>query len=95
MTNTSERDGDEVVLVFVRDVVASLAQPVRRLAAFARVAVAAGATESVELAFGFDELALWADDGAGFRVEPGVFEVFVGPTLTDTQTLSLTVTETS
>ncbi len=95
VTNTSERDGDEVVLVFVRDVVASLAQPVRRLAAFARVAVAAGATESVELAFGFDELALWADDGAGFRVEPGVFEVFVGPTLTDTQTLSLTVTETS
>jgi beta-glucosidase len=93
VTNTSDRDGDEVVLVFVNDQVASLAQPVRRLAAFARVAVAAGATEAVALSFGFDELAFWGDDGGGFRVEPGAFGVHVGPTLAGTSALTLTVTE--
>ncbi|HQY98987.1 MAG TPA: glycoside hydrolase family 3 N-terminal domain-containing protein [Propionicimonas sp.] len=91
VTNTSERDGDEVVLVFVRDLVASLAQPVRRLAAFARVPIAAGETRTVELDFGFDELSFWAPDNAGFVVEPGSFEVHVGPTLDQTQTLTITL----
>ena len=89
--NTSGRDGDEVVLVFIRDVVASLAQPVRRLAAFRRFAVPAGQERTVELDFGFDELAFWAGDGAGFRVEPGVFEIHVGPSLAETQLLTLRV----
>lgn len=91
VTNTSERDGDEVVLVFVRDVVASLAQPVRRLAAFARVAVPAGATVPVTLTFGHDELAFWRD--GDFVVEPGAFEVLVGPRPDELVTLTLTVTE--
>lgn len=93
VTNTGDREGDEVVLVFVRDLVASLAQPVRRLAAFKRVPVARGATEGVELEFGFDELAFWASDGDAFRVEPGAFEVLVGPRPDQLTTLTLTVME--
>lgn len=91
VTNASALAGDEVVQVFVRDVVASLAQPVRRLAAFARVPVPAGATVPVELDFGFDELAFWRD--GGFVVEPGAFEVLVGPRPDALATLDLTVTE--
>lgn len=93
VTNTSERDGDEVLLVFVHDLVASLAQPVRRLAAFRRVHVPAGESVEAELEFGFDQLAFWVDDGAGFRVEPGDFEVLVGPRPDDLTRLQLTIKE--
>ncbi len=91
VTNESAIDADEVVMVFVRDVVASLAQPVRRLAAFQRVAVAARAEVEVELSFGWDELAFWGD--GGFRVEPGRFDVLVGPRPDELVRLALTITE--
>lgn len=89
VTNASDRDGDEVVLVFVRDVVASLAQPVRRLAAFSRVAVPAGATVPVELSFGASELEFWRD--GEFVVEPGAFDVLVGPRPDELATLTFEV----
>ena len=40
--NTGERDGEEVVQLYVRDVVASVTRPVLQLAGFERVALAAG-----------------------------------------------------
>ncbi len=42
VTNTSDRAGDEVLQVYVHDLVASVAPPVRRLIAFERRTVAAG-----------------------------------------------------
>lgn len=89
--NTSATDGDEVLLVFIRDLVASAAQPVRRLVAFTRTAVAGGAAQPVQLEFGFDALSFWKDDGAGFRVEPGEFRVFAGPRPDALQEFALTV----
>lgn len=90
ITNASDRDGDEVILALLHDVVASLAPAGRRLSAFTRVAIPAGATQPVELTFGFDELAMWGDSG-GWLVEPGTFDVHIGPTTKITQTLTLEV----
>ena len=78
VTNTSDRDGDDVLLVFVRDEVASLAPAVRRLAAFERMALSAGEHRSVRFELGAEALGFWTDDRAGVHViEPGRFTVVV------------------
>ena len=49
VSNAGERDGDDVLLLFVRDEVASIAPAVRRLAGFERVTLPAGASQEVRL----------------------------------------------
>jgi beta-glucosidase len=76
--NVGDRDGDEVVQVYVRDLVASVTRPVKSLCAFERVALRAG--ESRELAFDIAPAALALWNPAMQRVvEPGEFELLVGP----------------
>ena len=94
VANTGERDGDDVVLLFTRDVLASLAPAVRRLAGFQRVSVPAGGEAGASFRIARRHLALWDDegpDGAGWRVEPGDFEIRIGPD-PDAPPLLLTVT---
>ena len=94
VANTGERDGDDVVLLFTRDVLASLAPAVRRLAGFQRVSVPAGGEAGASFRITRRHLALWDDegpDGAGWRVEPGDFEIRIGPD-PDAPPLLLTVT---
>ena len=75
--NTGPRRGTEVVQVYLRDVVASLARPLHQLAGFARVDLGPG--ESAEVRFGV-HADLLAFTGADLRrvVEPGDVEVQIG-----------------
>jgi beta-glucosidase len=82
LTNTGERDGEEVVQLYVRDVVASVARPVRQLAGFARVAIAAGARRAVTFEIDPTQLAFY-DAAMRLVVEPGEFEVSVGASSAD------------
>jgi beta-glucosidase len=93
VTNTAERRGDDVVLVFVEDVVASVAPPVRRLVAFERRTLEPGATTTYAFELGSRELGFWATDAADARfiVEPGLFRLHVGSTLERTQSVELRV----
>ncbi|WP_240684938.1 glycoside hydrolase family 3 N-terminal domain-containing protein [Arthrobacter nitrophenolicus] len=77
LSNTGDRPGDEVTLVCIRDRVASLAQPVRRLRAFARTSLDAGQTELLTFELGWNDLGFW-DNGGRYMVERGDFEVYVG-----------------
>ncbi len=78
VTNTGERDGDDVLLLFVRDGVASIAPAVRRLAGFERVALPAGASRTVRFELDRESLGFWTNDPAGEHVvEPGAFTVSV------------------
>ena len=75
--NTGDRAGEEVVQVYVRDDVASVAQPVRELKAFRRVNLAQGESRNVSFKLGPDSFALY-DRRMRRVVEPGTFTVFVG-----------------
>ncbi|AUZ33070.1 glycosyl hydrolase [Arthrobacter sp. PGP41] len=77
LSNTGERAGDEVTLLFIRDRVASLAQPVRRLRAFTRTTLGAGDTELLSFELGWKDLGFWDNEG-NYVVERGDFEVYVG-----------------
>lgn len=93
VANTSDRRGDEVALVFLEDVVASVAPPVRRLVAFERRTLDPGDTATFSFELGERDLGLWATDAADARfvVEPGLFRLHVGPTLERTQAVELRV----
>lgn len=76
--NAGERAGFEIVQCYIRDVVATVTRPVRELKAFSRIHLEPGQSARVEFALGPEQLAFWNNERARV-VEPGRFEVFVGP----------------
>lgn len=77
MTNNSTVDGTEVVQVYVKDVVSSVVVPNKELKGFAKVPIAAGATETVSIDLDVANLGLW-DMKMNYVVEPGNFTILVG-----------------
>jgi beta-glucosidase len=77
LRNTGDRAGDEVAQVYVRDDVASIAEPVRALKAFRRIPLSPGETRSIAFKLGPDSFALY-DRRMRRVVEPGTFTVYVG-----------------
>ena len=75
--NTGKRDGKEVVQLYVRDKINSVATPIKQLKAFKKVSVKAGKKETVTLELPISELALY-DARMKHIVEPGEFEIQIG-----------------
>ena len=90
--NTGKVAGDEVVQVYIRDTVSSVTRPVKELAGFKRVSIAPGKTQSVAVTINPDAFALW-DREMKRVVEPGEFEIMVGPNSRDVTSVTLTITE--
>ena len=76
VTNTGDRAGDDVVMLFVTDEVASVTQPVRRLRGFTRVTLEPGESVTVAFRIEADDLRFWAD-GQHRVLEPGDFTLTV------------------
>lgn len=93
VTNTGGRDGDEVIQLYVRDLVSSVTQPVRRLVAFARRHVGVGQTITVSFKLGLEQLGFWDTEvnPARFIIEPGTFGLYFGASLRATQELTFEV----
>jgi beta-glucosidase len=77
VTNTGDREGDEVVIVYVHDLYASVTRPVKEVAAFSRLTLTRGETQTVTLVIDAKRLALH-DREMNYVIEPGEFEVYVG-----------------
>jgi beta-glucosidase len=77
VANTGARDGDEVVQLYVRDSVGSVARPVRQLVRFRRVHLRAGERASVAFTLGAADLS-FHDLQMRRVVEPGDFTLFAG-----------------
>jgi len=80
--NTGRRAGDEVVQLYIRDVVASMTRPVKELKGFQRVSLQAGEKRRVEFVLGPEQLGFWNRD-MRYVVEPGEFQVMVGANSVD------------
>ena len=80
--NTGQLDGDEVVQLYVRDVLSTVTRPVKELKDFKRIHVKAGETKSVTLDITPEKLAFY-DINMQFIVEPGMFDVMVGTSSDD------------
>jgi len=75
--NTGARAGDEVVQLYINDVVASVTRPVKELKGFERVHLQPGEQRTVEFILPTDLLAFY-DKNMQRAVEPGMFKVMVG-----------------
>ncbi|MEV0126178.1 glycoside hydrolase family 3 N-terminal domain-containing protein [Streptomyces sp. NPDC050703] len=93
VTNTGGRAGDEVVQLYVHDVVARLAQPVRRLRGFRRVTLGPGRSRTVRFRLGAEDLGFWTNAPHGeFVVEEGTVDLYVGDSSAAKARTTLTIT---
>jgi len=76
VTNSGQRAGREVVQLYVRDRVASISPPVRRLRAFEKISLAPGESRTVSIRLPLSRLA-FVDRTNKFVVEPGEFDVMI------------------
>ncbi|WP_238151543.1 glycoside hydrolase family 3 N-terminal domain-containing protein [Kribbella sindirgiensis] len=82
VANTGDRGGDEVVQLYLRDVVAQVARPLTLLTGFARVSLEPGQAAEVTFRVHADRTAYTAPDLRRI-VEPGDVEVMVGTSSLD------------
>jgi beta-glucosidase len=90
VTNTGKRAADEVVQLYIHDLVSSITRPVQELKGFRRIHLKPGEAKRVEMPLGFDELSFF-DEHMKRVVEPGRFEVMVGGSATDVKKTNLDV----
>ncbi len=77
VTNTGPRAGEETIFLFARDVVTSVARPLRELVGFSRIALAPGESGTVGFALAAASLSCLGPDLEP-RLEPGDFLLSVG-----------------
>jgi beta-xylosidase len=82
VVNVGQREGDEVVQLYARDVEASVTRPVKELRGFARVRMAAGERRRVTFRLAAEQLAFTDLDGR-LVVEPGRVALMVGTSSAD------------
>ena len=92
--NVGDRQGDEVVQLYVRDAIASVARPIKELKGFKRINLNPGEKKRVTFTLPGKELAFYDVVKKKWVVEPGTFEVMVGKSSENIQlTGSLEVTK--
>lgn len=88
--NTGDRDGEEVVQLYINDVYSSTTTPEKTLKGFKRIFIKKGETQHIEFTLTPDELSLWNREMKRV-VEPGDFEVMVGGNSTNLQKIKFVV----
>ena len=82
LENVGDIEGDEVVQLYLRDVVASVARPVKELKRFKRITLKPGEKKTITFKLTADDLAFY-DINMRRVVEPGEFEVLIGASSED------------
>jgi beta-glucosidase len=82
ITNTGKVKGDEIVQLYIKDVVSSVTTYESQLRGFERVTLEPGETKTVNFTVRPDDLAL-LDKNMNWTVEPGQFEIWIGSSSVD------------
>ena len=83
VTNTGDREGSEIVQLYVSDLKSLLPRPVKELKGFSKVRLAPGQTENVSFEISRDALSYFDDKAHDWVVEPGKFEALLGASAGD------------
>lgn len=92
VTNTGNYDGEEVVQLYIRDMVASVTQPVKKLKGFQKIFLKKGESKQVRFNIGLEELKFFNSD-LKWIAEPGAFKLFIGTNSDDVKEASFTLTK--
>lgn len=91
--NTGDMDGDEIVQLYIRDMVSSESRPMMELKGFKKVHLAAGESANVEFEVTPDMLSwIYCITGSPVKkLEPGEFSIMIGPNSVEYKSASLMV----
>lgn len=84
VTNTGNYDGEEVVQLYIRDLVGSVTRPVKQLRGFQKIFLHKGESKTVTFVLTNEDLKFY-DINMKYTSEPGDFKVFTGPNSRDVQ----------
>jgi beta-glucosidase len=90
VTNTGKVKGDEIVQMYIRDKVGSIARPVKELKGFERISLNPGESKTVTFTI-TPELLKFYNFDLEYVAEPGDFDLMIGPNSADVQTLHFTL----
>lgn len=90
VTNTGNCDADEVVQLYIRDMVGSVSRPVQELKDFSRISLKKGESKTVSFTINAEKLKFYNNE-LQYVCEPGEFQVMVGPNSRDVQVQSFTL----
>lgn len=85
VTNTGNYDADEIVQMYIRDMVGSVARPVKELKGFERIHLKKGESRTVSFDITAEQLKFY-NSALNWVCEPGEFEVMVGGNSREVQT---------
>ena len=88
--NNGSRDADEIVQLYIRDMVASISRPVKELKGFQRIHLAVGESKEVSFDITPDMLKFYNAD-LKHVIEPGDFQIMIGTNSKDVKTMKLSV----
>lgn len=88
--NNGSRDADEIVQLYIRDMVASISRPVKELKGFQRIHLAVGESKEVSFDITPDMLKFY-NANLKHVIEPGDFQIMIGTNSKDVKTLKLNV----
>ncbi len=77
VTNTGNMDGTEIVQLYIRDMVGSVARPVKELKGFQKIALKAGEAQTVSFTITPSDLRFYNNE-LQYDWEPGEFRIMVG-----------------
>lgn len=77
VTNTGDVSGEEVVQLYIRDLAADVARPVKELKGFEKISLEKGQSRTVRFTLTEQALSYW-NQALQFKADPGQFKVFVG-----------------
>jgi beta-glucosidase len=90
VTNTGKYAGEEVVQLYIHDKVGSVTRPVKELKGFKKILLAPGQAQQVTFTIHAQDLRFYTKN-MRFDVEPGEFEVMVGPNSAQVQSQTFMV----
>lgn len=85
VTNSGNYDGDEVVQLYIRDLVGKVVRPVKELKGFQKIFLKKGESKTVSFNITPDDLKFY-DDELNFDWEAGEFDIMIGTSSAEVQT---------
>jgi beta-glucosidase len=92
VTNSGKRDGEEIVQLYVRDLVGSVTRPVKELKGFRKIMIPKGGSKEIVFTLTDQDLRFYRKD-MQFASEPGEFEFMIGRNSEDVKSVKARLTE--
>jgi beta-glucosidase len=90
ITNSGNRDGEEIVQLYIRDLVGDVTRPVKELKGFKKVPVKKGETVTVTFSITSEDLSYYHQN-MSFTYDPGEFLLYIGSSSAEERSVKLTV----